>query len=822
MKATNKCISVIIAALFISMAAMAAVPGPEGDGVDRNVRTLGSDPFVPVTNISDVPNLAYPGTPLALTGTVSPDNATYQQITWSVLNANATGATISGSTFNATAPGSMTVLATIENGRSLGGWATVSAGNAHTMAIKYDGTLWGWGEGTYGQLGLGMSFMYLSYPFQVGTASDWMTVAAGDGHTVAIKTDGTLWAWGHNLYGQIGDGTTRSDRYTPVKIGTDTDWAMVSAGYGHTVAIKTDGTLWSWGFNQDGQLGNGTLSTDETIVPTKVGTDDDWVMVTAGRDHTLAIKEDGTLWAWGCNSSGELGDNDTREVRTPKKIGTDEWKDVSGGFMHSLGIKADGSLWAWGWNSSGQLGSDVFMMSKVPVRIGDANDWSSVSAGMMSSAAIKNDGSLWTWGENRNGQLGDGTDTNRIAPVRVGSGETWNAVSIGTDFTAAINDNGIDNDNMWTWGKNNGRLGDGMAADRRLPANIDNYMRPFQINVASPNPPTFTNNPAYNIPASTVGIAIQNINLYVAVSGGTPSYSFSATGLPAGLEIDTVGVISGTPTAAGPGGTATITVTDRASKTASITISYGAISAASVPEPPAITTASLQNGTVGAAYSETLTAAGDPAIAWSIIGSLPGGLTIAGDTISGTPTASGTFSFTVKAENDAGADTKALSVTIAPAPVPPIDVAAAGEWKKGAGTGYTITVSADISKFTGVKMNGITVDPSNYSAVSGSTVITFKEAYMSALSAGDHTIDILFTDATASTTLKITADNDGEIGGNGNGNGGGGGSGGNGGKDGGKDGNGDDNGSLMIYAAIAAVIIVIAAAAFYLVMIRKP
>jgi hypothetical protein len=186
-------------------------------------------------------------------------------------------------------------------------------------------------------------------------SQNWSSVSAGNcWHTIAIKTDGTLWVWGDNFYGQLGLGDT-TNRYTPTKVGTDTNWAYVSAGCANTIAIKTDGTLWAWGWNYTGQLGLG--DTTNRYTPTQVGSDTNWAYVSAGDSHTVAIKKDGTLWAWGDNFYGQLGLGDTTDRYTPTLVGSDtNWAYVSAGLYHTIAIKTNGTLWAWGRNNFGQLG----------------------------------------------------------------------------------------------------------------------------------------------------------------------------------------------------------------------------------------------------------------------------------------------------------------------------------------------------------------------------------------------------------------------------------------------------------------------------------
>lgn len=341
-------------------------------------------------------------------------------------------------------------------------FTAVSAGRTHTMAIKSDATLWAWGNNSQGQLGDGTT---TSKSAPVKIMDDVAAVSANGYHTTAIKSDGTLWTWGCNNDGQLGNGTNTSSN-TPVKIMEDV--AMISADSSRTLAIKTDGSLWAWGSNAYGRLGDGT--TTNRNAPVKIM--DNVTAVSAGGYHTMAIKTDGTLWAWGLNSPGRLGDGTTISRITPIKI-MDHVTAVSAGNWHTMAIKNDGTLWAWGINSSGRLGDGTATNRSLPVKIMD--DVVAASAGGEHSMAIKNDGTLWAWGGNGSGRLGDGTTINRTVPVNVMNNVA--VVSAGWDRTMAIKTDG----SLWAWGGNgSSQLGDGTTTSKSTPIQVLEDLLPLE------------------------------------------------------------------------------------------------------------------------------------------------------------------------------------------------------------------------------------------------------------------------------------------------------------------------------------------------------
>ncbi len=354
-------------------------------------------------------------------------------------------------------------------------WRTIAPSGHFTHCIKSDGTLWAWGANSDGELGDGTTIAKSS-PVQIGTDNDWVTViGGGDFHCLALRSNGTLWSWGYNYFGQLGDGTTVNNS-TPQSISTtQNNWLNTAAGFNHTVSLKSDGTLWAWGMNNSGQLGDAT-SINKTC-PVQITNEHKWTSITTGGDHTLSLKSDGTLWAWGANYNGQLGDGTIVDKNSPVQIGSDnKWISISAGFYHSLGLKSDGTLWAWGLNNSGQLGDGTFVNKLNPVQIGSDNKWVSVcgggdwyTTGSYYSVGLKSDGTLWAWGNNVFGQLGDGTVIAKINPIQIGSDNKWVSISAGMRHTLGLKSDGT----LWAWGGNNyGQLGDGTISNKISPVQI--------------------------------------------------------------------------------------------------------------------------------------------------------------------------------------------------------------------------------------------------------------------------------------------------------------------------------------------------------------
>jgi alpha-tubulin suppressor-like RCC1 family protein len=331
----------------------------------------------------------------------------------------------------------------------------------------------GWGCNNCGQLGVGNLTSRSSPVSVVGGFNDWSQISAGSGHSLGVRTNGTAWGWGDNSSGRLGDNTITA-RSSPVSVvGGFTDWCQVSAGDQHSLGVRTNCTVWAWGINTCGRLGDNTITARSSPVSV-VGGFTDWCQVSAGGLHSLGVRTNGTAWAWGMNGSGRLGDNSTANRLSPVSVvgGFTDWCQVSAGGNHSLGVRTNCTAWAWGINTAGILGTGNTTARSSPVSVvGGFNDWCQVSAGsFVHSLGVRTNGTAWAWGCNGNGRLGDNTATNRSSPVSVVGGFTdWCQISAGNTHSLGVRTNGT----AWAWGDNGtGTLGDNTTVSKSSPVSV--------------------------------------------------------------------------------------------------------------------------------------------------------------------------------------------------------------------------------------------------------------------------------------------------------------------------------------------------------------
>jgi alpha-tubulin suppressor-like RCC1 family protein len=355
---------------------------------------------------------------------------------------------------------------------SLGGVVEEYTEGPITIPSLTPGPALSWGNNLLGQLGTGNVITGTSPVTVVGGFTDWIYIEAGFQHSLAVRDNGTAWAWGSNGNGRLGDNTTIV-RSSPVSIvGGFTDWTQVSAGFQHGLGLRSNGTAWSWGLNSNGQLGDNTTVTKSSPVSI-VGGFTDWIQVSAGSTHNLGLRENGTAWAWGSNFAGKLGNNSTIQRSSPVLVagGFTDWTQVSGGSRSSGGVRSDGTAWAWGDGGYGNLGNNLPGNVSSPVLVvGGFTDWVQVSVGDRHMLGLRANGTAWAWGFGSQGRLGDNTTVNKSSPVSVVGGFTdWIRVSGSSNHSSAVRLDGT----AWTWGVNSsGQLGDNTTVNKSSPVSI--------------------------------------------------------------------------------------------------------------------------------------------------------------------------------------------------------------------------------------------------------------------------------------------------------------------------------------------------------------
>jgi alpha-tubulin suppressor-like RCC1 family protein len=533
------------------------------------------------------------------------------------------------------------------NSSNLDSAIMVSAGYQHSLAIGSDGYIWVWGNNDSGQLGTGNAVNKTIPTYKDKNnkiiLNDIVMVSAGFQHSLALQSNGIVWAWGSNEFGQLGDGSTTNSNVPVIVSELPPDIVAISAGYFHSLALTSDGDIWAWGSNQYGQLGDNTTS--DRLVPVKVFTESsseyrgDFTAIEAGKNHSVALTSAKYVWAWGRNNLGQVGDNSTTDRKYPVKtrvsasVDLTEITSIAAGGDFSLALKSAATVWAWGENSSGQLGINSTALSSFAKQVKTGSSTfligiTAISAGGSHSLALKSDSTVWAWGGDEYGQLGNNDTANTRLAVQVktsASAYIFNATAISAGGFHSL---GLSSTNITA----------------------------VTINTAS-------------LSAGTKGVPYSQT---LSASGGSGAYTWSKYSgtLPTGLYLNaSTGNIYGTPTVANDF-TFVIKAADSTNAALYDTASFE-VSIVTNTEKVYITTSSLEEGMVNVAYSQTLEIdGGSGSVSWyKYAGSLPPGLNLNAATgrITGMPTTEGEFTFSLKVvdnEEDGLSDTASFSITI--------------------------------------------------------------------------------------------------------------------------------------------------------------
>jgi alpha-tubulin suppressor-like RCC1 family protein len=353
-----------------------------------------------------------------------------------------------------------------------GGLVSIGGGSFHSLYLTSTGTVKAAGANSSGQLGDGTTTNSTTH-VAVSNLTGIVEVAVGtSNHSVALKSDGTVWCFGNNGSGQLGDGTT-TNRSTAVQVTGLTGVVQIGAGSGISMALKSNGTVWCWGSNSVGQLGTGSLTPATSSSAVQVAGLTGVRAISTGSSFGMALKDDGTVWTWGHNGYGQLGINNTTDSSSAVQVtGVTGVAKITAGWYHAMALKGDGSLLVWGQDYQGQLGlgtsGSIYPTAQALTGFGPVT---SMAGGSSHAMAILSDGTIWAWGDDSSGALGDSPSaSSSTVPVYVaGFPATAACVNGGGAGSMAVESNG----RLWSWGSNSsGRLGDGGTTTRFMPVFI--------------------------------------------------------------------------------------------------------------------------------------------------------------------------------------------------------------------------------------------------------------------------------------------------------------------------------------------------------------
>ncbi|GGA45532.1 S-layer homology domain-containing protein [Paenibacillus physcomitrellae] len=341
----------------------------------------------------------------------------------------------------------------------------LKAGYYHSVSLISSGTVYTWGQDSYGQLGNNSTVSGIASPVMVKKLTGIVDVDSGVRSSMALKQDGTVWMWGGNMNGQLGIGSTANSS-VPVQVPGLRSISAISGGVGyHSMALTSDGTVWTWGKNDSGELGDGTQIQRDT--PVQVAGLTDVKAIAAGGYFSLALKNDGTVWAWGVNENGELGDGSGQDQYTPVQVsGLSGVQSIAAGGSFALALKEDGTVWTWGENKYAQLGDGTRTNRTTPVQASNLEHITAIAGGGYHSLALDDNGNVWGWGDNSQGQLGQGNKTLTTRPLQVAGITGVKLIAAGGFHSLAMRKDGV----VWGWGLNtSGQLGTGNAESQLAP-----------------------------------------------------------------------------------------------------------------------------------------------------------------------------------------------------------------------------------------------------------------------------------------------------------------------------------------------------------------
>jgi alpha-tubulin suppressor-like RCC1 family protein len=321
-------------------------------------------------------------------------------------------------------------------------WSAIAGSQYHSLGLTNAGVIYAWGRGSSGQLGDGTVINKSSPVTVVGGITNWSAISVSRNANLGLTSTGLIYVWGLNNSGQLGDNTILNKSSPVTIVGGITNWSAIAAGGNHNLGLRDNGVLYVWGLNNSGQLGNNTAINRSSPV-TVVGGITNWSQISVGDDHSLGLTSTGLIYAWGLNLNGQLGDNTILNRSSPVTIvgGITNWSAIAAGGAHNLGLRDNGVLYAWGFGGYGQLGDNAVIRRSSPVTVvGGITNWSAIAAGGGGhSLGVRADGTAWAWGTNANGRLGDDTLVARSSPVTVVGGITnWSAISAGFSHSLAF------------------------------------------------------------------------------------------------------------------------------------------------------------------------------------------------------------------------------------------------------------------------------------------------------------------------------------------------------------------------------------------------